>query len=879
MDTIVDGLINRLAQTVEQNAALILGIKDQVEDLVRELGSFQAYLTEAARNESWKDNAVVVEVEQSIRNVARDAEDAIDKYIVERRIYKAKPALKRWAEKAVYYTKVNLSAREIESFKERAKKIRQDYAHPLELLQGGSQNNHQPAVLQALVVEEDDVVGFDGEVKIIKDRLIEESKDTTFISIVGMSGLGKTTLIKKVFFDSEIEYEFFPRLWVYVSRNMNRREIFMNIIRKFIKQTNDYKNMSEEELAERIKEFLKDEKYLIVMDDVWNEKDLELLRIVFPNNQNGSRVLVTTRDTGLARHADSYGKPHVLKFLTDEESLEMLKHKVFGKEAFPTYLEIRGRKIAAICNGLPLAILVIAGVLNKDQVSLWNDVAQHPMPILNCRAPDYNNILRLSYNQLPYHTKDCFLYLAAFPIGHEISVWKLIRLWIAEGFIPAVTDSTMERIADSYLKEIVSRNLLMVVKRRADGDIKTCRLNDTLHEFCKDEAAKNYLFHEINGARIEGNDNYRRLCVRSSLKDFIGSEEKPSGEHIRSLLTSHKLDVPKEHLATIPKSYPFLKVFDAESLKFEILPKEFYQLYQLRYWAISTENNIIPKLFTHLWNLQTLMFNTTSSTVDVKAEIWNMPKLRHILSNASLQLPHPNSESCKENSSSSCPELQTLSTISPKSCTEEIFDKTPNLQKLGVRGNVSELLESKESGRICLFDNIRKLEKLENLKLMHEAFNDEAAATTLRSIPQAEKFPPNLRKLTLSKTSFDWKDICTLGSLDKLEVLKLEEFSAKGESWELNVNVVFKSLQFLRIGRTDLVYWTCEQSSFPALKRLQILQCEQLKEVPLSFKDVKSLKIIDLFFTNKQAANSARNIRDQKPKLDNFVLSILPPHH
>nr|GLL32981.1 putative late blight resistance protein homolog R1B-14 [Ipomoea trifida] len=153
MDTIVDGLINRVAQTVEQNAALILGIKDQVDDLVRELKAFQAYLSEAGRTESWRDNAVLVEVEQSIRNVARDAEDAIDKYIVERKIHKAKPALKRWAEKAVYYTKVNLSAREIESIKERAKKIRQDYAHPLELLQGSSQNNRQPAVLQKVIVK------------------------------------------------------------------------------------------------------------------------------------------------------------------------------------------------------------------------------------------------------------------------------------------------------------------------------------------------------------------------------------------------------------------------------------------------------------------------------------------------------------------------------------------------------------------------------------------------------------------------------------------------------------------------------------------------------------------------------------------------------
>nr|GLL20334.1 putative late blight resistance protein homolog R1B-14 [Ipomoea trifida] len=123
--------VQRLCKVdITTNAALILGIKDRVEDLVREVRSFQAYLTEAARNESWKDNAVLVEVERSIRNVARDAEDAIDKYIVERRIHKAKPAPKRWAEKAVYYTKVNLSVREIESFKERAKKIRQDYAHP-----------------------------------------------------------------------------------------------------------------------------------------------------------------------------------------------------------------------------------------------------------------------------------------------------------------------------------------------------------------------------------------------------------------------------------------------------------------------------------------------------------------------------------------------------------------------------------------------------------------------------------------------------------------------------------------------------------------------------------------------------------------------------
>nr|GME17735.1 putative late blight resistance protein homolog R1B-14 [Ipomoea batatas] len=574
------------------------------------------------------------------------------------------------------------------------------------------------------------------------------------------------------------------------------------------------------------------------------------------------------------------GKPHELKFLSDDESWELLRKKVFRKEECQPNLEPYGKSIAKKCNGLPLAVVVIAGVLNVDSTpSEWIKVDNDPFPvIINQKNQDYNELVKLSYNKLDFHKQKCFLYLAVFPIGHEICAWKLIRLWIAEGFIPPLKDSELEGTAEAYLKDIVNRNLLMVLKKRADGEIKTCRLHDTMHVFCKLEAWNKKLFQEIDGAKLDkiSNDGYRRLCIHSSILSFMSSENTVSGDHIRSFLTSSpKLEIPTQHWAKIPRAYPLLSVFDAEALKFERLPNELYLLYHLRFLAVTTDLTILPKPFTDLWNMQTLIFNTSKSAVQVKADIWSMPKLRHILANASLEFPSPpKNGKDKSSASSSRADIQTLSTISPNSCIEDIFAKTPNLQKLGVRGNLAELLESK--GGICLFDNIHKLHNLDNLKLLHESANDQGSM--LWTFPRPEKFPRKLRKLTLHRTSFSWKDISTLASLDKLEVLKLEESAVKGNTWELNKEVVFNNLQFLRIGRTDLATWKCGKDSFPVLKSLYLLHCECLNAVPLSFKDVETFKLLDLFHTNKKAAPSALEIRDHKPA-KGFELTIYPPIH
>nr|GMD21152.1 putative late blight resistance protein homolog R1B-14 [Ipomoea batatas] len=374
--------------------------------------------------------------------------------------------------------------------------------------------------------------------------------------------------------------------------------------------------------------------------------------------------------------------------------------------------------------------------------------------------------------------------------------------------------------------------------------------------------------------------NANRLCVNSSIMEFLEWIGKSSsGEHVRSFLSScsKEIEVPNHCLSAIPKSFPLLRVIDVENLKFKVLPKQFYELYHLRFIAVSTELKILPKLFSNFHNMETILFNTTQKSLEVKAEIWSMQKLRHVHTNTSMQLPLPPNTSRTNNRVGST-EIKTLSTISPSSCTSEILDMTPDLQKLGIRGNLVELMESK--GGVCLFDNIQKLDRLENLKLIHDALQ----GNKLRSFPRADKFPRRLRKMTLSNTAFDWMDFNTLGLLYELEVLKLEDNAFRGELCHVSNDVVFRQLQYLRIERVDIVSWTVSKQSFPVLKYLFLRNCTKLDAVPPAFGEIESLMLMELYCTNKSATDSARKIHHQLNQnrvagLSIFQLSIYPPYH
>ncbi|KAL0341629.1 UNVERIFIED_CONTAM: hypothetical protein Scaly_1825500 [Sesamum calycinum] len=296
-----------------------------------------------------------------------------------------------------------------------------------------------------------------------------------------------------------------------------------------------------------------------------------------------------------------------------------------------------------------------------------------------------------------------------------------------------------------------------------------------------------------------------------------------------------------------------------------------YQLVQLRYLTLSTDLAILPAAFSKLWNIQTLVVDTTSRTLEIKADIWKMVQLRHLKTNASTTLPKTGKGS-KEGEN-----IQTLGTISPQSCTEEVFERARNLKKLGIRGRLALLLEGKNGS----FDSLGKLENLENLKLMNDVFPHPLLEGQLQALPPPFKFPPKLRRLILSATFLDWSHMSILGLLENLEVLKLKDNAFMGKHWKVT-DGGFRRLKVLHIGRTDLVFWDASAHHFPWLVCLELYNCDQLTKVPIGLAEISSFQVLDLYRT-KFASASAKKIgeakkqqEEQNGKAGGFKLSIFP---
>ncbi|KAL0364738.1 UNVERIFIED_CONTAM: putative disease resistance RPP13-like protein 3 [Sesamum angustifolium] len=850
-------LLENLQQLVADQVSLISGAQNELEQLQNELDLMKSFLEDSASKR--EKGEVFKTLEKQIREIVYSAEDTIDTCV-------SQAAAGSWVKRNINLNRLSL-AKEVQSLREEKVKpafneARMKFA-TLQIADAPTlQDTSDPRKISLLT--EKKIVGLDDEADKIIKYLNEDSKELEVISIIGMPGLGKTTLALKIYRDSRIQYEFPTIIWVYVSEEYNKKDIFLTILKKFTQQ--DMSRKSEEELAQQVKEYLSTGKFLIIMDDVWTPDAWDQIEAALPKSNRYGKILITSRYENVAWRANRDRVPHRLRFLNQDESWELLQLEVFGKEGVcPPELEITGKLIAEQCDGLPLAIVVIGGILVDklssvtDTKTEWKKVSDSVQTYISNddKNKRMENIISLSYNKLPYELRDCFLYLGMFPEDYEIPAWKLIRLWIAEGFVKQKPGKSLEDTAEDILKELVNRNLVMVDKIKPEGEVKTCHVHDMIREFCKHEAAlKNQnLFEEIKmstdgvfESNISEMQKFRRLCIHSYVVDFF--RKRPKAPKLRSFWCFSKADITlaPEHIPYIIDTFNLLRVFDVNPIRFKRFPTKITELVHLRYIALSGDDfKVLPKDISNLWNLQTIIINTNSRTFEIKADILKMMQLRHLKTKAAIILTKQGEGKTRVN-------LQTLTRLSPQCCTEQVFDRAPNLKTLGIRGQLLSLLDNK---------SLANLGRLQKLKLVNDAFPRVAAENPLQALPQPDRFPPNLRILTLSSTFLDWKHMSILGMLNALEVLKLKENAFMGKCWEV-VAGGFNSLEFLYIARTDLQFWTVSGKGdhFPKLRCLVLKNCEKLHEVPTCL--VEKLQTLDMERVTKHAVACARKIEQEK---------------
>ncbi|KAH9689128.1 hypothetical protein KPL70_015375 [Citrus sinensis] len=668
LSPILEQLTSMAVDEAKEQVRLVTGVGKEAEKLTRKLRTIQTVLHDAEKRQI-KEETVRLWLDQ-LRDACYDMEDVLgewntarlklqidgvddhenDALVPKKKVCSFFPAASCFGCKPFFLRRrIALKMKDINETLDDIAKQKAEFGFAVNVI--NSNERADPRVPSISLIDESEIFGRETQKNDLVNKLLcessEEQKGPCVISLVGMGGIGKTTLAQLAYNNDDVKNHFEKRIWVCVSDPFDVFRIARAIIEAL---TGSAPNFGEfQSLMQHVQGCVEGKKFLLVLDDVWN-KDYSKWGPFYnclKNGLHGSKILITTRDETTA---------HIMKS-TDIIPIDLLSEKecwsIFESLAFfgksmegCENLEKIGREIVGKCKGLPLAVKTIGSLLwSKNTEEEWQNILkseiwEHKGIERGLLAP-----LLLSYNELPSKVKHCFSYCAVFPKDFEIWKYKLINLWMAQGYLNEKGNKEMEDIGEEYFNILASSSFFQEFKTDGDGKVYKCKMHDLVHDLAQFICRNECLTVKIHGGEESIMSSFEQKKVLHLMLTIDGGPSAPIAiwNNVKRMRRLRSLLVEGGDYSWSSKVLPqlFDKLTCLRALTLEThggynfikeIPTNIEKLIHLKYLSLASQTGIkkLPETLCELYNLERLNITSCNHLRELPQGIGKLRKLMYL---------------------------------------------------------------------------------------------------------------------------------------------------------------------------------------------------------------------------------------------------------